>query len=332
MIIIDGNDGTGKSTLVNSLRKMGYAVSDRGIPSKMTLGEPGNPNPHDAYVILDAPIEVSRARLLKAGKDMNEEWHTVESLTHFRQKFREVASQLGVALYDATQSQGDVLHEVVGRLKLPGRIGVTGSDIKMGIPKGRLREAVLKHLNPLISMVNAVPGEFDRALSWTSYAATDHSPIHNYLLKPRSIPQMVALGMIDIGFCGTDLIHESGYEDRLAWKMFGSETVRLCVLGEASSFMLKQPPKRPLTIASEYPNLASKWASGKGLAHIVVQTYGSTEAYTPTFCDLCLDVVETGATAAANGLSIIEEVCTSGLAMVVRQDSGICHHGLYQRG
>lgn len=36
IIVIDGNDGTGKSTLVEKLRKDGYNVQDRGIPTKLT--------------------------------------------------------------------------------------------------------------------------------------------------------------------------------------------------------------------------------------------------------------------------------------------------------
>jgi predicted ATPase len=35
-LVVDGNDGTGKSTLVEALRLRGFAAADRGIPTKMT--------------------------------------------------------------------------------------------------------------------------------------------------------------------------------------------------------------------------------------------------------------------------------------------------------
>src|SRR5271170_6790666 len=97
MIVVDGNDGLGKSTLVKSLKGLGYRVTDRGMPTKATdHGVPDAQPEGETYVILDAPIEVSRARLAKAGKDMDEHWHKVETLTHYRRRFQEVANQLGV--------------------------------------------------------------------------------------------------------------------------------------------------------------------------------------------------------------------------------------------
>lgn len=93
-IVIDGNDGTGKSTIVAWLTTLGYDVVDRGIPTKMTddptvVGKQG-----EVYIILDAPVAVSRFRLAEAGKDLTEKYHTVEDLTHYRTRFQYVATRL----------------------------------------------------------------------------------------------------------------------------------------------------------------------------------------------------------------------------------------------
>ncbi len=56
-ITIDGNDGTGKSTVIAKLRELGYVIKDRGIPTKLT-DDPNFPvPPNGIYVILDTSVE-----------------------------------------------------------------------------------------------------------------------------------------------------------------------------------------------------------------------------------------------------------------------------------
>src|SRR4029450_13195033 len=69
--------------------------------------------------------------------------------------------------------------------------------------------------------------------------------------------------------------------------------------------------KRPLLIATEYVRLADEWALKKNLAHITVQSYGSTEAFAPEDADVVFDNCETGRTIEANGLVIVERLMRS---------------------
>jgi thymidylate kinase len=93
-IVIDGNDGLGKSTLVGWLEGSGYDVADRGVPTKMTDSGSVRPADDECYIILDGPVELSRERLAKAGRDLDERYHTIEDLTHYRKRFLEVAKVL----------------------------------------------------------------------------------------------------------------------------------------------------------------------------------------------------------------------------------------------
>ena len=81
-LVVDGNDGTGKSTLVARLRDLGYDVADRGVPTKMTDDPSVCAVEGEVYLILDAPVEVCQARLAKAGKNLEERYHTVADLRH----------------------------------------------------------------------------------------------------------------------------------------------------------------------------------------------------------------------------------------------------------
>jgi len=320
MIVVDGNDGTGKSTLVETLRKHGYVVQDRGVPSKATLGEPLTLNPMDGYLILDAPVETSRERLAKAGKDLEEEWHTVESLTLYREAFKKVAAAGNIPVIDATEPKEEVFADARYLLKLPYRP-------KIGIPKARNDD--------LYGYFTAVEPEGSSRIPFMALISKlreyrYHTDIGEFFfLKPRSIPQMVALGMLDAGFVGKDLVVESRYKEELEWLggLPRGKDVRI-VVAAADPGILESPPKRPLTIATEYPNIASTWAMKRGLAHIVVHTWGSTEAYAPAFCDIVIDCVETGATLKANGLVEVETIMTSRMGAIIRKGSGMRHHTL----
>ena len=59
-LIVDGNDGTGKSTLCAALRARGLTVADRGLPTRMTDDPALAPGVDDFYLILDARYEKVR--------------------------------------------------------------------------------------------------------------------------------------------------------------------------------------------------------------------------------------------------------------------------------
>lgn len=120
-IVIDGNDGLGKSTLVESLRAMGFQVHDRGAISNMTLRHKSNwwveSQDHRMNILLDAPVDVSRQRLAQAGKDLDEQYHTEEDLCIFRPLFLDAARYVGAVIIDATQSQDAVLQAALKAIK-----------------------------------------------------------------------------------------------------------------------------------------------------------------------------------------------------------------------
>jgi thymidylate kinase len=120
-IVVDGNDGTGKSTLVRRLAALGYDVADRGIPTKMTDDDAIRPREDEFYLILDAPVIICRERLRKAGKDLAERYHRIEDLMHYRRRFRAVAARLPrSALIDAIGNEADVLARCMAALASAG--------------------------------------------------------------------------------------------------------------------------------------------------------------------------------------------------------------------
>ena len=121
MITVDGNDGLGKTTLVNKLKKYHFDVKDRGLPTELTdlpTESPGFLMYVDCndciYIILDGPVELSRERLEKAGRDLNEKYHTVEGLTHYRERFKIVSKIIpNCHVIDATKTPDEIFNEVL---------------------------------------------------------------------------------------------------------------------------------------------------------------------------------------------------------------------------
>lgn len=138
----------------------------------------------------------------------------------------------------------------------------------------------------------------------------DQGGIHFRFVKARSIPQMLMLSDYDFGICGSDIVENSMYDSLIKVRSFPMDKdVRLvaAVLGKNRN-LLTNPPRRPIVIATEYPNIAHDWAESKGLSHIVLHTFGATEGFAVEDADIVIDVVETGETLEQNGLVQIEDV------------------------
>lgn len=103
IVCIDGNDGTGKTTLIARLKEKypGVTFQDRGLPTKTMLDQPAEPA--DLTVILDCPPTVSHDRLRSAGKDMKELFHTMPALEYYRGEFLRMARRNAWVVIDASE-------------------------------------------------------------------------------------------------------------------------------------------------------------------------------------------------------------------------------------
>ena len=89
-IVIDGNDGTGKSVRVSVLKKHfpGIEIEDRGVFSEATLrDELFEEHPETLFIICDASIETCQKRILERGDSLDEEFHNEDDLRKYRARF-----------------------------------------------------------------------------------------------------------------------------------------------------------------------------------------------------------------------------------------------------
>jgi len=170
--------------------------------------------------------------------------------------------------------------------------------MKIGLPSGRLksdsyfRESfVFEHERSLVSKCGPA-----------------------FIFKARVIPQLLQLGIIDVGVCGHDLVEEAEVNLHRIRDLPGKD-VRI-----VAATKLNEWPKRPLLIATEYPRIAEKWAYSKNLSHTILMTYGSTEAFAGGIADIIVDCVDTGQTLKANGIQIVDTIMHSSPGVYCRKE------------
>lgn len=187
--------------------------------------------------------------------------------------------------------------------------------MRLALPKGKLLPALIKLLES--SGIN-IQFKSDRDYR----PSADYPSLDIKLFKARSIPQLVALGNFDIGFCGHDIFIETGYEEVEEVLSTNFNKVEIIVATpKGKENIVAMPPKRPILIATEYENIADNWAIKNNLAHITLQSRGSTEAYPPEDADIIIDCAETGQTLEANGLVIIERLFETATVLIANKFS-----------
>ena len=140
------------------------------------------------------------------------------------------------------------------------------------------------------------------------------------LVKPSDVPTYVDHGVADFGVVGKDTLLEAGrplYE--VLDLTFGK--CRLCIAGYADQ-KNQQATRATFRVATKYPNVACSYYDGKGQTIEIIELHGSIELGPVIgLSDVILDIVESGSTLRANGLSVLEEVAECSARLVVNRVS-----------
>ena len=140
------------------------------------------------------------------------------------------------------------------------------------------------------------------------------------LVKPSDVPTYVDHGVADFGVVGKDTLLEAGrplYE--VLDLTFGR--CRLCIAGYADQ-KNQQATRATFRVATKYPNVARAYYDMKGQTIEIIELHGSIELGPVIgLSDVILDIVESGSTLRANGLSVLEEVAECSARLVVNRVS-----------
>ena len=145
--------------------------------------------------------------------------------------------------------------------------------------------------------------------------------IRFFLAKANDVPTYVEYGAADIGIVGEDTILEEG---RNLYEVMdlGFGKCKMCVCGPESAREKLQHGEL-IRVASKYPSIAKDYFYNKKFQTVeIIKLNGSVElAPIVGLSEVIVDIVETGSTLKANGLTVLEEICDLSARMVVNQVS-----------
>jgi ATP phosphoribosyltransferase len=182
--------------------------------------------------------------------------------------------------------------------------------LSLVIPKGSLERATL-------DLFDAADLTVRRSSDRDYHASIDDPRIDRVrFLRPQEIPSYVEQGLFDFGITGRDWITETGADvaslGELQYSKATSEPVRVVLAVPASaSWQSAADLPEGVRISTEFPALTRRYLEARGVKAIVIPSYGATEAKVPDIVDAIVDLTETGASLARNGLRILDTLLTS---------------------
>lgn len=189
--------------------------------------------------------------------------------------------------------------------------------LTIALTKGRLAEKTLEMLEAVGITCEEMKDKKTRKLIFVN----EDLKLKFFLAKASDVPTYVEYGAADIGVVGEDTILEEG---RNLYEVLdlGFGKCRMCVCGPASS-REKLRHGELIRVASKYPNIAKDYFYNQKFQTVeIIKLNGSVElAPIVGLSEVIVDIVETGSTLKANGLEVLEEICSLSARMVVNQVS-----------
>jgi len=185
----------------------------------------------------------------------------------------------------------------------PGQPGKR--PLVLALPKGRVLAQAVARLREAGLPVDLTSGE--RAMRHESAAATV------LLMRNADVPAYVDLGVADAGVVGRDVLLESGSRLYVPVDL----GVGVCRIALIRPLGATGPLRR---VASKYPRITAAYLARNAIPAEVIALTGNVElACVSGLADAVVDVVETGATLAANDLAEVDVIATSSARLVVNR-------------
>ena len=198
------------------------------------------------------------------------------------------------------------------------------SMVRLALPDGHQQKPTLNLLNRAGIQIDDYPS-----------ATGNRRPTVNLdgvavkVIRPQDMPLQVANGNFDLAITGRDWLAEHLYQfpsspvkEFLDLKLGKVKIVAvvsqtLSVTDVSGLRQLKAQQSVPLRVASEYVNIADKYARDNHLGRYrVVPTWGATEAFLPEDADLLIENTQTGQTIARHNLRIIDTLFESTACLI----------------
>jgi ATP phosphoribosyltransferase len=149
------------------------------------------------------------------------------------------------------------------------------------------------------------------------------------VIRPQDMPLQVANGNFDLAITGKDWLRNHLYQFpsspvtelldlKFGWvRIVAVVSNDLAVDDIASLRRYNAERLSPLRIASEYTNIADKYARDNHLGmYRIIPTWGATETFIPDDADLLIENTQTGKTLARHNLKIVDTLFESTACLI----------------
>ena len=172
--------------------------------------------------------------------------------------------------------------------------------VNIALPKGRLGEKVYGLMKRAGFECPSIE-ENNRKLIFEN----PEKGVRYFWVKPSDVSIYVERGAADIGVVGKDILLEYA-PDVYELLDLGIGKCRMAVAGKKD---FRDPAGATLRVATKFPNIASRYYSGKCRDIDIINLNGSIElAPILGLSDVIVDIVETGTTLKENDLCVWEEI------------------------
>lgn len=181
------------------------------------------------------------------------------------------------------------------------------TTLVLALPKGRILHDVL----PLLRRAGITPEPaFDDKESRQLRFATNHPDLDIVRVRSFDVATFVAFGAADLGVVGSDVLMEFDYPEVYAPVDLGIGRCRMAV---AEPMELSAGDDREswshVRVATKYPMITSRHFAERGVQAQCVRLSGAVElAPAMGLCERIVDLVSTGDTLRANGMTEVETI------------------------
>jgi ATP phosphoribosyltransferase len=190
--------------------------------------------------------------------------------------------------------------------------------ITIALSKGRIFDETV----PLLAAAGVATRE-DPETSRKLILSTNRRDVRVIVVRATDVPTYVQYGAADLGVAGKDVLDEHGGQglyQPLDLKIARCKMV--VAVAEGYEYQRAVRHGARLKVATKYVQTAREHFAAKGVHVDLIKLYGSMElAPLVGLADAIVDLVSTGTTLKANGLTAVEEIASVSARLILNQAS-----------